>query len=428
MQASFVAALRNAKRPLVLAVGGGNDSVSTLFLQSQLMQDYGYNPDQVAVVAVLPDCLDYQNLTPTSHPLIGIITSGTTRSVQGKAITSFPEQMLAKHKEHVPNLRVETIFGVSMRDGSTGVARALQHLVDSTSYDLVLAIDVGGDFIAVEDNIDVLSPMMDGYMLHALRHLENHVAGKVPIVYSVFGLGTDGESTPEMLGAALARLPDVAEGEFDNACLNDVFSFYRQHIEPNRYSRTADFTIREIDGTGHDNPAVFHGRFHTQTSVGAPVNVHYGKYMHYQDPRYFGKYYLFSEISRVRNPFAFACSSGISWYLRVQNNRTRINHELNGQAYDDIGVVLKQDSLHGVSLFFGTPSRKFNAQAQYAIYEEVVQAVTNGVYNMAFVYADTDTQVQGLHTIIVADGLALIGKDEKTMAKFLRMHALIKPA
>lgn len=424
---TFIEAVKHSKRPLVLAVGGGNDSVSTLFLQTQLVRDYGYSPESMTIVAMLPDCLDYQHLLPTTHRLIGEITHETTRSVQGRSIVPFPEKTLAANKNNVPNLPIPKIYGISMREGSTGVANALQHLIDTDAYDLVLAIDVGGDFIAVEDNTGVLSPMMDGYMLHALRMFNYNNSGKVPVVYSVFGLGTDGESTPTLLRSALNRIPDRIEGTFDAQCLKDIFSFYRKNIEPNRHSRTADFTIKEIDGSGHDNPALFRGRFHVQVSKQEKPTVHYGDYQHEQDPYFYGKYYLFSDLSQVSNPYAFACSSGISWFARVQNDKTRVNHELNGQAYMDVGSVLKKPSLDGVSLFFGTPSHRFDDNAQKAIATEVAQSVLNGVYDMAIVYGDMCDLMGGLVTQPFAVGLLLVGRDKNIMLDLLRSLGMINP-
>ena len=55
------------KKILVLAVGGGNDSVSTLLLQLQLNKKFNYSPDSIDIVAVLPDCLEYQNLDTTDE-------------------------------------------------------------------------------------------------------------------------------------------------------------------------------------------------------------------------------------------------------------------------------------------------------------------------------------------------------------------------
>lgn len=427
MNIDFKARLSNAKRPLVLAVGGGNDSVSTLFLQTQLAKDYDYQPECIAIAAMLPDCLDYQHLEPTNHPLVNIITDRTTRSVQGKPMRAFPEQMLATHKSSVPGVTVGTLYGLSMAEGSTGIAKALKHLLNNHEFDLVLAIDVGGDFIAVEENLDVLSPMMDGYMLHALRLLSVDKSFSTPVLYSVFGLGTDGESTPEMLDKALKRLPDVQEGSFDAELLKPIVEFYRTKVEPNRYSRTADFTIREIDGTGHENPATYRGRFHVATSKDAVPVVHYGNYQHTQNPAFFGKYYLFSDLTKVMNPFAFACSSGITWFLRVQDNATRVNHELNGQAYMDIGDALQQKSLAGVSLFFGTPSRKFSEQAQNTIAQEVGTSVKNGVYDMAFIYAEYEHHASKLPHTKVGRGLLLIGRDQEHVKRLSNLLSFVKP-
>jgi hypothetical protein len=53
--------LAKVNNVLVLAVGGGNDSVSTLLLQKQLQESFGYSPEKISIVAVLPDCLDYQH-------------------------------------------------------------------------------------------------------------------------------------------------------------------------------------------------------------------------------------------------------------------------------------------------------------------------------------------------------------------------------
>ena len=90
--------LQKAKNPLVLAVGGGNDSVSTLLIQKQLQKTFGYYPDKINVVAMLPDCLDYVGHINTEHPLVKIITENSQRYVQGKPMTAFPERILSQNK------------------------------------------------------------------------------------------------------------------------------------------------------------------------------------------------------------------------------------------------------------------------------------------------------------------------------------------
>ena len=351
------------KKVLVLAVGGGNDSVSTLLLQLQLNKKFNYHPEKIDIVAVLPDCLDYHQLTPTSHSLVDVINENTSRSVQGYVMNAFPERILSQHKQIFSELHVDNIFGISMKNGSVGVSNALKFLVSQKNYDLILAIDVGGDFVAHKDNLDVLSPMMDGYMLYALKELQSFIKKEnisTKIIFSIFGLGTDGESTPEMLHKALALLPGVKEYSFDKNDISPFITFYRDIVEKNRYSRTTDYTLLEITDTGHENPSNFRGRFHVKIHPTEKSQVYYGVFSHYQSEEFFGKFYLFENIDLVNNLYSKKCHNGIEWFTQVQTQKNKINHELNGQSYNNIGLIFNNKSLNNKSLFFGTPSRKFN--------------------------------------------------------------------
>ena len=46
--------MKEYKKVLVLAVGGGNDSVSTVLLQLELNKQFHYKPEHIDIVAVLP--------------------------------------------------------------------------------------------------------------------------------------------------------------------------------------------------------------------------------------------------------------------------------------------------------------------------------------------------------------------------------------
>lgn len=377
------------KRVLVLAVGGGNDSVSTIMLQLQLNRKYDYQPEEIDIVAVLPDCLDYQNIQSTDHPLISIIQDNSTRSVQGFFIDAFPERILAQNKHIINELPVKNIFGISMANGSFGISGALKHLITNNSYDLILAIDVGGDFIAHKDNVEVLSPMMDGYMLFALKELQQFITERAistQIVFSVFGLGTDGESTPEMLKQALALLPDIQEHIFNKNDIQPFIQFYRNIVEENRYSRTTDYTILEITEQSHENPSQFRGRFHVKTNHDEKSEIYYGNFIHYQSPEFFGKFYLFKDILLIDNLYSQGVKNGFEWFLNVQKESTKINHELNGQSYSNIGQVLNHDKLFGKSLFFGTPSRKFTEEQQILIAKNISQSMMNNIYDYSIIY------------------------------------------
>jgi hypothetical protein len=418
MNQYYLNLLAKAKNPLVLAVGGGNDSVSTLLIQKQLQKTFGYCPNKINIVAMLPDCLEYENLITTENSLVGIINENTQRYVQGKLMTAFPERILSMNKNIIPTLPIENVYGLSMKKGSIGIAQALEYLINTQQFDLILAMDVGGDFIAVPENIEVLSPMMDSYMMYALKSLNenNHQFKQIPIIYGIFGLGTDGETTPELLRKALETV-EAYEGSFKESEVIDVINFYRETVEHNRYSRTTDFTMKEIQGINHDNPAKFHGRFHVKTKNGEKSTVNYGLFEHYQDPYFFGKYYLFSDVSKVKNPFAIACANGIDWFVKIQSQSKKINHELNGQAYD-LGEVINGIE-KGTYLFFGTPSRKFNEEQQKEIAEQIKLSIENDVYHLALIYKEQKNKFSSLNYKEINDELLLVGKDLNLIDKFL---------
>jgi hypothetical protein len=411
----------NYKKVLVLAVGGGNDSVSTLLLQKQLNKTFNYQPEHIDIVAVLPDCLDYSSMVKTEHSLLSIINEKSTRSVNNKNISAFPENILSKHINVIPELKIKNVYGILMTEGSIGILSALKYLVDFGKYDLILSIDVGGDFIACEENIEVLSPMMDGYMLYALKELTKHINNnniQTDMLYCVFGLGTDGESTPEMLKRALSFIPDVKEYSFNQSDIQPVIDFYRDVVEKNRYSRTTDYTIKEICGDLHDNPSPFRGRFHTKTSKEEKSKIYYGNFTHLQDPEFYAKYYIFKDIRGIQNKYIKGVNSGIEWFIHVQKQNTKINHELNGQSYSDIGALLNNKVFDNKSLFFGTPSRKFNEKQQIDIAKDISQSIINNVYDFSIIYnefiylLDWNISVQRLN-----DDLSLISLNAQELKK-----------
>jgi hypothetical protein len=413
--------LKNYKKVLVLAVGGGNDSVSTLLLQLQLNKTFGYNPKNIDIVAVLPDCLEYQQMKKTNHSLVSLITNNSTRSIGNNIINAFPERILSQNKNVFSNLNVNNIYGLSMSDGSFGILSALKYLLLNEKYDLILSIDVGGDFIADKDNLDVLSPMMDGYMLYALKKLKSYIKKeniKTEMLFSIFGLGTDGESTPKMLEKAMSLIPDIKEHSFNKEDVNSFITFYRDIVEPNRYSRTTDYTILEISNQKKDNPSKFRGRFHTKTNKGLKSKVYYGNFNHFQDESYFGKYYLFKDISSINNVYSKGVKSGLEWFINVQKQDSKINHELNGQSYSNLGKILNNSEFDFLSLLFATPSRKFNDHLQKEIIKDISLSILNKVYNFALIYKEYESILdEKIIKISLNEDLSIIGVNKNLLIK-----------
>jgi hypothetical protein len=261
-------------------------------------------------------------------------------------------------------------------------------LIEQAQYDLVLACDIGGDFIAAAQNLEVLSPMMDAYALHALRRLDTPGSPDAPeeqralcrFMYAVFGLGTDGESSPEMLRLALQSVGEYEARRFDPDIAPDVERFYREEVEPRRYSRTADFTLRQIRGVERDMHAPAEGyrvRLHTRPSP-KKRRSYTGAFLHEFDPAHYGRFYLFDRPEGIENPFCVPCGSALEWFTKASDGATRVHHELVGQAVPTpVGLVN-----------FATTSRKFPESDRQKVLGDTAAALRSGVYAAAFVYRE----------------------------------------
>jgi len=377
--------LSAAKNVLVLATGGGNDSVSSLMLARQLREDFGFDPERLTVAAMLPDGVDYKDINTTGHPLILEISSITSRWINKKKVEAFPEPLLA---EFGGSLGVDRVVGLDMIQGSIGVAKALYRLISTEKFDTVLAVDVGGDFISVPENQGVMSPMMDAYALYALKGAISSLPA-VNFVFAVFGLGTDGESTSEMLEKSLEQFDEIYQGTLaPSPDVNEAIKFYEEVIAPNRPSRTAGLTIQSIRGFPiHRFEYEFRDRFHTEPMPG-DVRTHYAIFKHILDEEHTAKYYLFDRLWDIKNPFAVPTNSSLEWFKAVQELGDKLNHELNGQTIN----------YEGEKLHFGTPPRRFEGTQRATIVNEILDSIYNGVNKRVYMYHDDikDLNTSGL--------------------------------
>src|SRR5947209_7240429 len=128
-----------AKKALLLGVGGGNDSVTLLILREQLQTTYGLRPAQLDIAAMLPDFLEYGGYGETGMAHVWEMTPETQRFAQGVRVVGFPEPLLA---QNAARFGIGSVWGLDMRAGAEGIAKALAALVSTHTYDLILACDV----------------------------------------------------------------------------------------------------------------------------------------------------------------------------------------------------------------------------------------------------------------------------------------------
>ena len=98
--------------------------------------------------------------------------------------------------------------------------------------------------------------------------------------------------------------------------------------------------------------------------------------------------------------------------MKTKTFLMKINHELNGQSYADIGSILNQTLFNHKSLFFGTPSRKFNEELQHNIVKDVSASIVNGIYDYAIIYQSYDDLLdEKLSFVRINQDLILISLD-----------------
>jgi hypothetical protein len=195
-------ALRSARRPLVLGMGGGGDVVGAL-ATAELARLYDRaDPilggvtwerrpiDPVPGPRATAEIADAQELVP------GIVLAGPRTRVLDRDVV-FAESHMAEF------LGQQTVL-VDIHAGPAAVAAALAQAMTRLRADLVVFIDVGGDVLAQGGEPGLTSPLCDAVMLAAAEHLR--VAGH-EVLLGIFGIGCDAELTP---AEVLERIAAVA--------------------------------------------------------------------------------------------------------------------------------------------------------------------------------------------------------------------------
>ncbi|MBV8431641.1 MAG: DUF1152 domain-containing protein [Solirubrobacterales bacterium] len=196
------AALRAARRPLVIGMGGGGDVVGAL-ATAELARRYDGATPMVGGLAWERRPIDPEpgprrmdEIEDADEIAPGILLAGPTTRVRGRDVY-FAESRMAEFLGQ-PTLLVD------ISGGPAAIAAGLAEASQQLGADLVVFVDVGGDVLAQGDEPGLRSPMCDALMLAAaarLGRLGHNVLG------ALFGVGCDAELTPSEV---LSRLADVA--------------------------------------------------------------------------------------------------------------------------------------------------------------------------------------------------------------------------
>jgi hypothetical protein len=206
-------ALRGARRPLCLGIGGGGDVVGALATAEHCRLRYGARPVLGGVTwerrPIDPEpgprrAEEIENARPLG-PAAGsgpaVLAAGAHTRVRSSGVR-FAESRMAEL------LGEETVL-VDVNRGPADIATGLGEAAAALGCDLIVFVDVGGDVLARGDEPGLGSPLCDAVLLAAAVRLAGSAGPGV--LGAVFGIGCDGELTPDEVLARIGEL-DRADG------------------------------------------------------------------------------------------------------------------------------------------------------------------------------------------------------------------------
>ena len=201
-------ALREAKRPLCLGIGGGGDVVGALATAEHCRIEYGARPVLGGVTwerrPIDPEpgpraAAEIEGARPLAVDAPAVLLANAHTRVRSSGVR-FAESRMAEL------LGEETVL-VDANHGPAAIAAGLSEAAAVLGCDLVVFVDVGGDVLAHGDEPGLASPLCDSVLLAAAVRMAGRPFPKV--LAAVFGIGCDGELTPDEV---LARIDEVDRG------------------------------------------------------------------------------------------------------------------------------------------------------------------------------------------------------------------------
>jgi hypothetical protein len=194
----FLSVLQEARRALVLGIGGGGDVVGALAV-ARLCEALG-TPTVLGGVswerAVVDPRPGPRAMAEIRHgdPVgeAAVLAGPATSTLDG---VPFSEARMAEH------LGTSTVI-VDVSGGADGAAAGIVAAAEALDCDLLLGVDVGGDVLARGDEAGLASPLCDAVMVAAaLRALE-----RLSCMLAVVGPGCDGELSADAVLERIAAL------------------------------------------------------------------------------------------------------------------------------------------------------------------------------------------------------------------------------
>jgi hypothetical protein len=194
--------LREARRPLCIGIGGGGDVVGALATAEHCRVEYGARPVLGGVT------WERRPIDPEPGPrAAGEIENA--RALAPAVLAAGPHARVHTSGVRFAEARMAELLGedtvlVDANHGPAAIASGLREATAALGCDLVVFVDVGGDVLAHGDEPGLASPLCDAVLLAAAVRIAEQAPPRV--LGGVFGIGCDGELTPDEV---LGRLAEV---------------------------------------------------------------------------------------------------------------------------------------------------------------------------------------------------------------------------
>lgn len=196
------ALLAAARRPLVVGIGGGGDVVGALATYESCRLAHGAEP-RVGGVA-----WERRPIDPVPGPRSADEIEGAETLAPGVLLATQDTRVRGREvvfaESHMAGFLAEPVVLLDISRGPAELASGLAAAVERLGADLLVLVDVGGDALANGSEPGLASPLCDAVVLAAGARA---AAAGVPVLGGLFGIGCDGELTPEEV---LERLAEVA--------------------------------------------------------------------------------------------------------------------------------------------------------------------------------------------------------------------------
>jgi len=347
------------KKAFVFGTGGGNDILSAI-IPALHLKKLGVSVDIGGVLSPAAihtfDGVDEKVINKIKNVNRYINTENGLKSIDliDNYIPDATKSILPDSK----------FYDISFKFGTDKLVEDFNNFIYDNGYDLVVAVDVGGDILGTSADTHLLSPMMDFTSLYLLRHL------KVNNFLVEFGIGTDGELRPGRIKDILKELDSVLLHSMTLKKEDEEVVAFEKLFDNIKHIRQGHTNVMTLETLNTDEDIITEYRHRTQ--IGDKKWFH--KFMVILKKEYHGKVWLFDgkSLSTMRTETAFSYKTSHEQMMRLKELCPYWKTEMDMFEVDDV--------------FYLTPSLMIDGDTRNEIIEYGKNNITKKIWYLKMKY------------------------------------------